>query len=125
MIMTDYNRVQTHGKTEPAVSETIATIVKAIHEFGGKLAIGWQSANQDMVCRYLCAAINPKLYVTLIITRKERIEISLHNADDIRVPNDDLTPRYAKDLANQIRSATRNSKLVTFKQPALRSTKGG
>jgi hypothetical protein len=100
-------------------------IVRAIHEFGGKLAIGWQTANQDMVCRYICAAINPKLNVTLVITRKERIEVSIHSADDLRVPNDDLMPKYANDLANQIRSATRNSKLVTFKQPALRSTKGG
>jgi hypothetical protein len=122
--MTDYNRVQTHGKTEPAVSETYATVVKAIHEFGGKLAINLQTAGQGMVCRYMCASISPRLCVTLILI-KDKIEISLHSADDLRIPNDDVMPKYAIDLANMIRSATRNSKLVTFKQPALRSTKGG
>lgn len=119
--MTDYKRVKTHGKTEPAVSETFATVVKTIHEeYKAKLVFGLQSAGQDMVCRYLVGSISPRLYATIILKPKE-ILISLHNADSCEVPNDAAMPRYAKDLANQIRSATRGSKLVKFKQESLRA----
>lgn len=115
----DYRTVHGVCNTNADISQIFSTTVKSIHEFGGKLAINLLPANKDKICRYVCSGISPRLCVTLILKLKE-IEVSLHSADDLRVPNDDVMPRYAIDLANQIRSATRNSKLVKFKQESLR-----
>ena len=126
-IMTDqdYNLVQTQGKSEPAVSETIAAIVRAIHSFPAKIAIGWQNSVSGMSCRYVVDVLSPRLNIDLMHQYDGKILISLSNADHWQINHDEIMPRYAFDVAYEIRSATRNSKLVIFKQPALRNAMGG
>lgn len=124
-IMAHPDQPKTQVPRNSKFPETYAAVLKAISQFGCELSIGLQKAGENMLCRYVYSAVKPKLFVTLIITPKDRIQISFHNGDDLRVPNDSLTPKYAIDLANQIRSATLNSKLVKFKQPELRNAKGG
>lgn len=112
-------------KPLPVVSETFATVIRAIHGFPAKLSIGWQQAGTGISCRYVCDVLSPRLFIDLVYQDNGKILISLSNGDVWQADHDLIMPRYAFDVAHQIRSATRNSKLVRFKQSALRSFKGG
>lgn len=116
--------VRTNGKSEMALSETIAAIVQTVHNFGAKLAIGWQRAESSLICRYV-TNLNPRLFIDLTHRDDDKLIISLSNGDIWHANHDELMPSYAVDLAIEISEATRRSKRVIFKQQSLKRIVGG
>jgi len=116
-----YIRVDTHDKPLPAVSETIAQVVRAIHAFPAKLSIGWQKSTSGLRCRYVVDCLSPRLSVDILQSDNDKILISMSCTDRWQHQYDELLPEFAHDLAYQIRAATLHSKKIKFKQPQLQN----
>lgn len=116
----EYNLVTTRRNSKPKVFDTLAAICKVLNDFGAILSIGWQKIGSMLACRYVVVNRSPMLIVDIFHDDHDRLLISMSNGSFWQVGHDSIMPASAFDLAFEIRSATRGSKSVRFKQEAFK-----